>query len=434
VHRSSTGRETGVGSLSGTSRLPDLPAEAERVYFLKRYLSEQSAAGFRFGRSGSVAECWKERLRHVLGVRFEPGHSIGILRNGDEIFPGMLDAIECAEHSIECQSFIFWKGEIAERFCRALVERAAAGVRVRIVLDGVGSAPMPSRLRKQFERSAVDVRTFHPVPHWKFWGLDTRTHRRILAIDGKRAFTGGVGIAEAWTGDADDADHFRETQFEITGPAVGALRAAFFASWAAAGGAFPADIHIPGPTRSTGVGAAVVASQGAEEWSKAALMFQGLVRLADERLEIVTPYFVPGSALAEALVSAARRGVQIRIMVSGRNTDHRLSRWAAQRTYRELIDAGIEIHEYDRTLLHTKAVIVDRRLCCIGSPNMNQRSQRLDDEIAVLVDDPKLADELLGDFDADRAACRIIDRETWSRRGVVQRLREWWAGRLEAQL
>lgn len=439
--RSLQDRATGQAGPAATSarfadrsRLPDLPGEAERLFFLKHYLTGQAAAAVHFGRIGPAAECWSERLRHVLGVRFEPGHRIDPLRNGREIFPAMLDAIERAEHSIEFLFFVFWKGDIAERVGNALIDRADAGVRVRLVLDGVGSTPMTNRLKKRLERSDVEVRTFHPVPHWKFWGLDARTHRKILVIDGRRAFTGGVGIAEEWTGNAEDADHFRETQFEITGPAVGALRAAFFASWAAAGGVFPGDLYVPPQVRTTGVRAAVMASKGAERWSKAALMFQGLVELADERLEVVTPYFVPGRTLAEALASAARRGVQIRIMVSGRNTDHRLARWAGQRTYQPLIDAGVEIHEYDPTLLHTKAVIVDRRLCCIGSPNMNQRSQSLDEEVAVLADDAALADELLGDFDADLDRCRTIDRLSWARRGALQRLCEWWAGRLEAQL
>ena len=293
---------------------------------------------------------------------------------------------------------------------------------------------MPKRLRKRLERSGVRLRTFHPVPHWKFWGMDARTHRKILVVDGARGFTGGVGIAEEWTGNASDADHFRDTQFEIRGPAVGALRAAFFANWAAAGGSFPDDVHLPPDRPHCGVPAAVVACEGAERWSKASLMFQALTRLADRELHIVTPYFVPGAPLADALAAAARRGASVRIMTSGKNTDHELARFAGQRYYDDLLEAGADILEYDRTLLHTKAVIVDRRLCCIGSPNMNQRSQSQDDEIAVLIDDPDLAESLLGDFIDDRTWCRAIDIDEWRRRGIAQRLREWWAGGMEAQL
>ncbi len=411
-----------------------LPGEVERLFFLKLYLDHRSLSPVALGRAGAAANCWEGRLRHVLGVRFQPGHRIGVLRNGREIFPAMLDAIEQARHSIEVLFFVFWKGDIAERVCQALIERADAGVRVRVVLDGFGSTPMPARLKDRLNDSAVELRVFHPVPHWKFWGLDARTHRKILVVDGKRGFTGGVGIAEEWTGDAGDAEHFRDTQFDLTGPAVDELRAAFFANWAAAGGALPADLHIPRPHPKTGCRAAVVAAEGAERWSKVALMFQSLTRLADERLDIVTPYFVPGATLVEAINVASRRGVRIRIMVSGRNTDHPLARRAGQRCYAALLAAGVEIHEYDRTLLHTKAVIVDQRLVCIGSPNMNQRSQSLDDEIAVLIDDADLADELLRDFEYDRSHCRAIERESWAQRGAWQRTREWWAGRMEAQL
>jgi len=347
----------------------------------------------------------------------------------------MLDAIRAARRSIEFLFFIYWGGEIGEQFCDALIERAKAGVRVLVIFDGFGSKPMPRELRERFRASPVQTRTFHPLPHWKFWNSAARTHRKILTVDGIRAYTGGVGIAQEWTGDADGPRHYRDTQFEIQGPAVADFRAEFFQTWAATGGRTPDQLDCPDQLHiPAGVPAAVIASTGAQRWAEIALMFQCLVRAAQASLLIVTPYFVPGPVLLDELLATAERGVAIRIMTSGAQNDHKLALRAGQRLYVELLEAGVELFEYDRTLLHSKAVVVDRRFCCIGSPNMNQRSQSLDDEIAMIAADPELASELLADFEADLEHCRTIRARQWRHRGFGQRLGERLASMLEAQL
>jgi cardiolipin synthase len=351
----------------------------------------------------------------------------------------MLDAIQAATRSIEFLFFVYWYGDIPDRFCDALIRRAREGVRVRVLFDGVGSKPMSTELQRRFEESPVEINVFHPIPHWKFWGTASRTHRKILVIDGERAFTGGVGIADEWGGNAQDPEHFRETQFEFTGPAVAGLRAAFHGNWANAGGRLPDRLDIPlidesQNTAREGVFAGVLASRGAEECTEVALLFQLLAQQAQRTLDIVTPYFVPGEAFADDLALAAERGVRVRVMTCGEHTDHRLSRWAGHRYFERLLKAGVQILEYDRTLLHTKAVIVDQQLCCVGSPNMNQRSLSLDDEVAVVAFDPMLAGELLHDFESDRTDCRSIALDEWTGRGAWPRLREFFASFLEAQL
>lgn len=445
---------SGAAGLSEV-RHPRLPQRAEWEFNLKLYAALGGAPSLsRTPRDpDSLSDGhWKMLFEHALGVSLRPGHTIECFRNGKEIFPPMLHAIESAQRSIEFLFFVYWGGDVAQRFCDALVARAEAGVRVRVLLDGVGSAPMPRSIRRRFEASPVELRVFHPIPHWKFWGTASRTHRKILVVDGKVGFTGGVGIAEEWTGEADRADRFRDTQFELTGPAVAELRAAFHANWAAAGGRLPDPLDVPlgahgsgrdssiekqasgDCARLTDLRCGVLAATSAEECSEIALLFQLLVIGARSTLDIVTPYFVPGPALCADLCAAARRGVQVRIMVSGRQTDHRLPRWAGHRYYQKLLDVGVEILEYDTTLQHSKAVIVDRRVVSIGSPNMNQRSMCLDDEIAVLALDRDLADRLLNDFERDCQRCRIIDPEQWPRQGIVRRLRERWASIFEAQL
>ena len=412
-----------------------LPPAAEWQYFLKLYAASAKNSLVEANPESRLTSLDGTYLRHVLRARLQTGHRIRTLRNGDQIFPVMLDAIRSARRSIEFLFFIYWGGEIAERFCEALIERANAGVRVLVIFDGFGSKPMPDELRERFRASPVRTRTFHPVPHWKIWHSAARTHRKILTVDGVRAFTGGVGIAQEWTGNAEGPKHFRDTQFEIQGPVVADFRAAFFQTWAAAGGRTPEQLDCPDqPHIPAGVPAAVIASTGAQRWAEIALMFQCLVREAQTSLHIVTPYFVPGPVLMDELLATARRGVAIRIMTSGAHNDHKLSLWAGRRHYADLLEAGVELFEYDRTLLHTKAVVVDRRLSVIGSPNMNQRSQSLDDEIALIVADPELSSELLRDFKADLEHCRTIRAQQWPHRGFGQRLGERLASMLEAQL
>jgi len=378
---------------------------------------------------------WSTLFSHYLGISMLPGHSIERLLNGREIFSDMLATIRSASNSIELMSFIFWRGGVSERFCDALIDRADQGVRVRVMLDAIGSRWLGNRLLSRLEESAVELRVFSPVPNWKFWRMSSRNHRKILVVDNRVAYTGGVGIADEWDGDADHSGGFRDTHFRITGPAVALLKSAFFANWAAIGGRLPEPLEsLPIHSGDTGgVAAAVLPSSAAEKWSKTALLFRLLTRAAAESLVLVTPYFVPGALLAQDIENAARRGVRTQIYVSGQRSDHLLPRWAGRRYYASLLEAGAEILEYDLTLMHTKLVIVDERLICFGSPNINQRSQYSDEEIAVLCQDPALVESLAGDLELDRKHCRRIDAEAWRQRSFGQRLLERLAGLIEAQ-
>jgi len=378
---------------------------------------------------------WSALFSHYLGAPMLPGHRIKRLLNGREIFPDMLAAIESATRSIEFISFIFWRGRVTERICDALIERAEAGVQVRVLLDSVGSRWFGNAALARLQKSAVEVRMFNPVPHWKFWRMSSRNHRKILVVDNRVAYTGGVGIADEWDGDADQPDRFRETHFRITGPAVALMKGAFFANWAAIGGRLPDPLEaLPiHSERASGAPAAVVPSSSSEQWSKTALLLRLLVRGAAESLTIVTPYFVPGALLAEDIARAARRGVRTRIYVSGKRTDHLLPRFAGRRYYAALLDVGVEILEYDRTLMHTKLVIVDDRFVCFGSPNVNQRSQYQDEEIAVVCRDEPLIRTLHDDLAEDRKHCTRIDLKEWGNRSSLQRLLEWLASGFEAQ-
>lgn len=379
---------------------------------------------------------WCTLLRAILGASLESGHTIERLCNGDDIFPTMLASIRSANKSIEFLSFIFTEGRIARRFCDALIERADAGVRVRVLLDAVGAKALGNQLIEQLRSSPVDLKVFHPVSSWKIWRAPSRNHRKILVVDDRVAYTGGVGVADEWLGRGDQPGCHRDTHFRLTGPIVGQIKAAFMANRASSGGHLPDPLAVlqqHGKGRG-GCPAAIVDAPAASKFSRIATLFQLMVRGAQQSVDIVTPYFVPGDALVKELIQAADRGVDINIMVSGRETDHHLPLYAGRQAYQPLLDAGIGIEEFDATLLHTKLFIVDRHLVVFGSPNVNQRSQSLDEELAVVACDRALARQLLDDREADRRDCRRIDRERWRRRSWRMRLVEHAARLFRSQI
>ena len=264
------------------------------------------------GRTGDA-----QRLERVferwLGVPFTPSNRVERLRNGCEIFPAMLAAIEGARSSVRLVTFVYWKGDIARRFAATLARRARAGVQVQVLLDAVGSLPMAPDLIQTMRRGGVDVRRFRPPLRSRFWRVDNRTHRKVLVCDGIVGFTGGVGIAEEWEGDARGPSEWRETHFRITGPAVRGLEAAFHENWAESGGEAPRDgAPEHGADGSTSI--QVLRSSGGAQWSTACTAALLLLSAARRRVRIVTAYFVPEERLLAALREARERGVAVEVI------------------------------------------------------------------------------------------------------------------------
>jgi cardiolipin synthase A/B len=388
-------------------------------------------------------ERFRRAFESALGVPFAKGSRIEPLRNGVRIFPSMLAAIEGARHAIEFETYVYWTGHVARRFASALADAAARGVRVRILLDALGCKPMSSEIRRTLEESDAEVHDFGPLRLHKLWRLDHRTHRKILVCDGEVGFTGGVGIAEEWEGDARGPEEWRDTHFRMEGPAVRGLRAAFFQHWLAteagddrildeiterhgapptgwAGSSEPSAL-LPEDSEAT-MELQVIRSNATGRWTDMQTLFRSLVAVAEERLRITTAYFVPDPGLVEALADAARRGVDVEIMNPGPHTDHRVCQLAGEAVYEELLDAGVRIWRYQPTMLHSKIATVDGILSCIGSANLNHRSLMKDDEIAVLVLDADFADRLDRDFDDDRDYCRLIPDGRWARRPWTESL------------
>nr|MBA2564657.1 cardiolipin synthase B [Gemmatimonadota bacterium] len=310
-----------------------------------------------------------------LGAPLLRGNEIDLLVNGEEIFPPMLASIRGARESVDLLSYIYWTGDVARQFADELSAAAARGVEVRVLLDAYGANQMRPALVEQMRRAGCRVAWFHPIRWYTLRRLNNRTHRKVLVVDRQVGFTGGVGIAEEWTGDAQDADHWRDDHFRVTGPAVRYLLGAFAENWRQATGEVIAGSSTAAPVNrpSTAVpanGASTAAdTQGASvvpilsapgtSISEVAFVYWLSLRAARQRVRIATPYFVPDSALAAELAATARRGVEVTLLVPGRHNDSRLVRYGSRVLYEDLLQAGVRIFEYEPTMMHAKTMTVD---------------------------------------------------------------------------
>lgn len=365
----------------------------------------------------------------MTGAPVRHGNRVEIMRNGSTL-DAMVEAIASAKATIDCSSYIYWPGETADRFSEAFSERAAAGVEVNLVLDGYGSAKLDEAHLERLRHGGVSVSIYRPPRWYTLKKLNNRMHRRILIVDGALAFAGGVGIADVWTGNAQDPEHWRETHLRIEGPAVLDLFGAFLENWTEATGGILAGSHVGEiepvnqgvalqVTRSTPTGGATAATE----------LFYTAIAGAQRRLWLTTAYFAPDRTFEDALCEAARRGVDIRILVNGREVDKEVARQAGRRSYGKLLEAGVRIFEYDRTMLHAKVLIIDDRWANVGSGNLDSRSLDLDLEVNVAVLDTELVQELCSHFLEDLEVSREIDRQTWKQRPLHKR-----AGELATEL
>jgi cardiolipin synthase A/B len=349
-----------------------------------------------------------ERFRRVVasavGALFTQGNEVTILRNGAEIFPSMLEAIRGAERSIDLVTFVYWTGQIALDFAEALSARARAGVRVRIILDAFGSAPMNPELIETMINSGVQVERFRPLIRWKVWESDHRTHRKILVVDERVGFSGGVGIAEEWQGDARNPQEWRETHFRIEGPAVLGLRAAFLTDWRDCGHALDeSDIATDIPPSSGDVEIAVIDGSAQIGLNDAERVLEAIVVGATQRILIQTPYLNPVAELTELLGAAARRGVSIDIIIPGPHVDKRVADVVADEQAAALLGYGIRVWRYQPTMMHVKAVLADGVTALVGSVNLNRRSVEKDEEVGMLILDREVVERLETHFRDDVA-------------------------------
>jgi len=382
-----------------------------------------------------VEHRYRRVLEGLLGIPATEGNAVDVLRNGDQIFPAMLASIAEASQTVDLTTYVYWTGDIAERFAAALSERARAGLRVRVLLDAVGAYSMDSELLEQMESAGCAVERFRQPGDVKVGELNNRTHRKVLVCDEKVAYIGGVGIAEEWEGDARDDTEWRDTHFRLRGPAVDGLRACFVGNWAEMGQVlyderdrFPEQ---PKPGTST---VQVVQCPSQIGWSALNTAVTALIRLATRSLYLTSAYFVPEDRMRDALVDAAGRGVDVQVLVPGSNTDKRIVQIAGEADYEPLLAAGVRIWRFEPTMLHAKVLTVDGIVSCVGSANFDIRSMRLNEEANLIVFDADVTEELDRDFAADLERSVAVDPDEWAQRGALQRAKEAVVGLIDHQL
>ena len=385
----------------------------------------QNNVGEHAGHTLSAQE-YRRIFESTLGIPFTTGNTVERLVNGCQIFPAMIEAIDNARESIDFLTFIYWEGEVAERFGHALIRRAEAGVRVRILLDSFGAYSMPQSVLEQMRSTGAEIEWFRPVARWRFWQADNRTHRKVLVVDHKVGFTGGVGIAAEWDGDARNPDEWRDTHFRLTGPVLDGLRGAFLSNWVEAGRrGFEDGRKEPPPLDTDGdAWMQVLRTAASVNHSDIATLFRMMICNAQSRLRITTGYFVPDDMMIQLMREAAGRGVEIEILMPGPHTDSRVARLAGEEAYGPLLEAGVKLYRFQPTMLHAKILLLDETVAVVGSANFNHRSMGKDDEIAVaMIHAPTFA-LLAEDFAHDRSRCEQVSSGKWPRRGPWQRFKE----------
>jgi cardiolipin synthase len=346
------------------------------------------------------------------------GNRAEILLNGEQIFPAMLKAIRSARTTITFANFVYEDGRIAEEMAGALAERCRAGVGVNVLVDAIGSNKMPKALRERLSASGCHFARYHSVNPFALKRFNHRNHRRILVVDGRIGFTGGTGVGEKWTGDGRQPDHWRQTDVRVEGPIVRDLQAAFAENWRDATGILlTGDAYFPAPDRRGDLAIQSVKSSPASGAAEAYLLFLLAIDSARSTIRLTNPYFVPDPQMAQALVAAAERGVDVQIITAGAvgSTLDRLVRKASQAHFGKVLEAGVKIHEYGPALLHAKTMVVDDQWVSIGSANLDNRSFAINNELNVTFLDRALARQLTQVFEDDLKYTTPVTREDWER-------------------
>jgi len=370
-----------------------------------------------------------DRLHGLLGAPPTLGNEIDVLRNGDQIFPAMIGAINAASETVDFVTFVYWQGDIAVEFADALARAAHRGCRVRVLLDAVGARKIEHHVMATMKNAGCDVRWFRPffdkaVP--KIADANRRTHRKILVCDNQIGFCGGVGIAQEWTGDARDETEWRDTHLAVRGPAVAGLRNAFLDNWADQheDGFDPAGEGDVDLTERGSSAVFVVCGSAETGASDVWRMIMTLVSMARKRLVIATAYFNPDDHVSRALVAAVQRGVHVTLLVPGEHADKRFIQIAGEESYQRLLDEGVDIRTYETSMMHAKVMTVDGHIATVGSTNFNQRSMQHDEEANVVIVDESVVATLDAHLDEDLAQSIELDPHRWADRGLIQKSAE----------
>jgi cardiolipin synthase A/B len=390
-------------------------------------------------RLGHVSAVESAQFRREIGTLLGPGvsdgNAVADFQNGEEIFPAMLAAIHGAQHSINMETYIYWSGEVSKKFVAALTERSRAGVKVRVLADWVGSTRMERAAIDALRAGGVRFEFFHPLHWYSLNRINNRTHRKLLVVDGRVAFNGGVGIADEWEGNGLQPDRWRDIQFRVEGPAAAQEQAIFGDNWlTTTGEALLGPDYYPEVQRGGDLTAQAFASSPDGGGENMQLMFLMAINAARRRIDLESAYFVPDELTLTALRDAMKRGVRVRLVVPGPYVDSKVTRNASQAQWGAMLQAGARMYRYQPALFHNKLMVVDGYLTIGGSANFDNRSFQLNDEANINIYDHAFAAHMIEVIDSDIARSRELTLAQWRERPWRQRLVDWLSSQAAAQL
>lgn len=358
----------------------------------------------------------------LTGSPIQAGNRVEVLQNGDQFFPALFKDIAAAKESIHLETYVWWKGEICERVAQALADKARQGVEVRLTLDSVGSNKGDNDLFDLMTGAGVKIAYFHPFRIQDIGLFNNRTHRKLAVFDGRIGYVFGHGFAEEWTGNGQDEKHWRDTGVRIEGPVVSSIQGVFAENWVEqTSEVIVGEKYFPRLPAVGNVRAHMTASSPQGGVSRLELLFKLAISAARKELIVQNPYFIPDGEIVGLLKRAAQRGVKIRIMLPGAVTDSSVVRHAGHRRFEDLLEQGIEICEYRKTLNHQKIMIVDGVWSFVGSTNFDDRSLDINDEASVGLIDPGVAGQLRAAYEQDLPDCKRINLEAWRKRSAWDR-------------
>ena len=363
----------------------------------------------------------------ILGTHPTGGNSYAVLTNGDQIFPSMLEAVKSARRRISFETYIYNEGDVGRQFTDAFIAAAKRGVQVHLVVDAIGSNKIPKEWHQSLVAAGAKIGEFGKPKWYSIEELNYRTHRKILVVDGRVGFTGGVGLDDQWQGHAQDKDHWRDTMVRIEGPAVRLMEGAFSENFIETLGPVTPIVDPPAQVPAQPLDTALVLrsspSGGANDLKRLYLL---TIAAARRTLDISTPYFLTDESSDWALAEARKRGVRVRVLVEGDLTDAKPVKYAGRHSYQRLLEQGIEIYEYQPTMMHAKALVADGVWSVFGSANFDNRSLELNDEMNVAVSDKGLAARLLEDFEQDLRLTQKLEAAAWRQRPLLEKAREYF--------
>ena len=361
----------------------------------------------------------------LLGPPIIDGNAVEALNNGDEIFPSMLAAIEAAQETVTFETYVYWSGDAGRRFAQALAERAQAGVRVHVLADWAGALKMDDAAVDVMKDGGVEFELYRPLTWYRLDRMNSRTHRKLLVVDGRVGFTGGVGIADLWAGDAQGPENWRDMHFRVEGPVVAQLQAAFLDNWIqTTGRVLNGPAYFPALEPAGDVAAHLFTSSAEGGSDSMRLMYLMAIASAQRTVDLASAYFVPDAVMVRALVAARERGVRVRVLVPDEHNDSELVEISSKQIWGELLAAGVAISVYRPTMIHTKMLVVDGLMVSVGSTNFDVRSFELNDEASLNLYDAAFARAMEATFERDWADVEPYTLEMWEGRPLREKFAE----------